>query len=131
VALRWLNFLALAGLIGVLAVALLVLPAAPAVPGSQDALFSSLLVSQVQRRLLKLARWCAGLALLAGAGLLFVQANGDASALLQVLTQSSYGAHWLMRAAWLVIIMLLLIFHVRGQLLPLPQRAFYWPCWLP
>lgn len=118
VALRWLNFLAFAGLIGSLAGALVVLPAADAVPNSQDTSSASWPISQLRRRLLKLALWSVGLALIVGSGLVFIQANGDGNTVLQVLTQTSYGAHWLMRQGWLIVIMLILILHLRGQLLP-------------
>lgn len=118
VALRWLNFLAFAGLIGSLAVAFIVLRAEQAVLNSQDTTLASFLMSQLRRRLLKMALWSVGLAMIAGAGQLFVQANGDSSALIQVLTQTGFGAHWLMREAWLIIIMLILVLHLREQLLP-------------
>ena len=115
VMLRWLNFLALAGLIGSLSVALLVLPAEKDVSN----LFSApQTTARLRRHLLKMALWSAALALIAGAGLLFVQANGDGGAMLQVLAQTGFGAHWLMREAWLIAIIVLLMLYLRGHVVP-------------
>jgi copper transport protein len=107
VALRWLNFGAMATLAGGLVIALGVLPSGNSDPESIQAHAAS------RRRLLRLALWSSVLALIAGAGLLWVQvrqASGaaDSTAILngtwQILSATDYGERWIRRVVLLFVI---------------------------
>ncbi len=104
VALRWLNFGAMATLAGGLVIALGILPSGGPDPESIQAHSAS------RRRLLSLALWSSVLALIAGAGLLWVQAwqasgAADSTAILdgiwQILSATEYGGRWIRRVALL------------------------------
>ena len=112
VGLRWLNFFFLATLAGSISMLIIVWPA-----GQSDSPYSGIRQSVMRRRLFKLAVWSVGLAMLAGAGLLIIQTQGDPRAALQVVTSSAFGAHWVMRQGWLLVILLILMLHLRGILL--------------
>ncbi len=130
-ALRWLNFGALAALIGALALALLALPGAtnhePRTTNDEPRTTNDeqkgkqadwqIIATQSRARLLQLARWSAGLALLAGLGLLLAQAVSIGAATGQNVVASawalaggtSYGLYWLLRQALLLLLFVTLM----------------------
>lgn len=107
VAMRWLNFAALSSILGALAIALVVVPLGAAwaeeVPPG--------LVAGVRRRLLWLSIGASVFGIVIGIGLLFFQASVDGAAaanassgaldvfslVAQIVTQTEYGARWLMQ----------------------------------
>ncbi len=94
---RWLDFIALAALIGALALMIMV---------EGDSL----------RRLLRLALIAGGASLITGIGELIVQSTAIGGTLTGLITQTSYGARWLMREGWLVALIGLLIWQSRPSL---------------
>lgn len=118
VALRWLNFGAMATLAGGLAIALGVLPSGNSDPESIQVHNAS------RRRLLRLAFWSSVLALVAGAGLLLVQAGqaggvADPAAILnstwQILNSTDYGGRWTRRVVLLFAIAVAILWLNRRQ----------------
>lgn len=118
VALRWLNFGAMATLAGGLVIALGVLPSSNSDPESTQVQGAS------RRRLLRLAFWSSTLALIAGAGLLWVQAQqasglADPTAILnstwQILSSTDYGERWTRRVVLLLAIAVAILWLNRRQ----------------
>ena len=105
VALRWLDFAAIAGLIGALALIAVCIPRAArrGATGLDDA----------RERLAGVAVASAALALVTGAGLLLVQAHGF-SALGTVVAHTTYGKTWIAREL-IVAVLLVLVMTLRRR----------------
>ncbi len=114
VVVRWIDFLALSTVIGALALALLVLsPAA----GDDAAL------AAIEHRLLTLAMGAAAATLVTSFGGVFAQAlaigadhaanNSAINAAWQLVTQTSYGTRWLMREAWSILLLAIIVWQRR------------------
>jgi copper transport protein len=107
---RWADFVALAAIIGALTLALLVRP-----PDFTDARTAA----ASERRLLNLALWATGAALITSFGGVLIQAvalSGSMSvvdAVLQLLSQTSYGSRWLMREGWLLVLLMIIVWQRR------------------
>lgn len=110
---RWIDFVALASLIGALALTLLALPAS----------IDPTLTASTGRRLLTLAVFAAGAALITSSGGVVGQAvtlsSGNAAGLsvidaaAQLLTQTEYGSRWLMREGWTLALLVILVWQRR------------------
>lgn len=101
--LRWLNFIAIAGLLGPLALSLTAISTvrAPA-------------VVPVQRRLLRVIVWSGVLALLVG-GALLVATTTTVGAWWQILNGTGYGMRWLLRQGALLAIVAITVWALRGR----------------
>jgi copper transport protein len=110
---RWIDFVALASLIGALALMLLTLPAS----------IDATLTASTERRLLTLAVFAAGAALITSSGGVVGQAvtlsSGSVTGLsaidaaMQLLTQTEYGSRWLMREGWTIALLAILVWQRR------------------
>lgn len=120
--LRWLNYVSLAGIVGGLAVGLYLYRGRPSGDEQARDEQARAMWGQVERRIYRLALWCAAAALLVGCGLLLRQAvtsTGAAQAGTQavqwwsagpmLLTQTRWGLLWVVRAGILLAIVALLL----------------------
>ena len=117
--LRWVDFVALAGVVGAIAVAILLLKPNPSLAESAPPVAAALL--QARRRVLGWAFACAVAATALGAALLYWQATlftlpgtasagpGVAASVLSLLRDTRSGSLWLVRQCLLLVIAILLL----------------------
>jgi copper transport protein len=127
VALRWLNFGAIAGLLGALAVAWLAIRRGD---GRRETGDGSVAVAAMTGKLRRLALWSAVLALLAGCVLLVSQAlaaggtagQSLAASLGQIVGGTSYGLAWALRQGVLLALLAALVLRLKRRS-PFPPPA--------